>query len=97
MTLPSESGFDPDTHLGFSDVSVDNLTSPKIIKLRLKASKTDPFRKGVEIVLGRTQNAVCPVSALLSYLVIRGNRSGFLFLFAACWPPPYKVSIHPKS
>ena len=48
----------------------------------MKASKTDPFRKGVEIVLGRTHNPLCPVTALLSYLSIRGNRSGFLFLFA---------------
>lgn len=82
MTLPSESAFDPSSHLCFSDVAVDDINSPRIVKLRLKASKTDPFRKGVEIVLGRTQNALCPVSALLSYLALRGSRPGFLFLFA---------------
>ena len=34
------------------------------------------------IVIGRTHNSLCPVAALLSYLAIRGNRLGFLFLFA---------------
>ncbi len=81
MTVPSESAFDPSTHLCFGDVSVDDIAAPGIVKLRLKASKTDPFRKGVEIVLGRTHTALCPVTALLSYLAIRGNRPGFLFLF----------------
>ena len=44
MTLPSESAFDPNTHLCFKDVSVDCIEDPKIVKLNLKASKTDPFR-----------------------------------------------------
>ncbi len=82
ITLPSESAFDPSSHLGFADVTVDDISAPQLVKLRLKASKTDPFRKGVEIVIGRTHNSLCPVAALLSYLAIRGNRPGFLFLFA---------------
>lgn len=81
MTVPSESAFDPASHLCFEDVSIDDITAPSVVKLRLKASKTDPFRNGVEIVLGRTHAALCPVTALLSYLAIRGNRPGFLFLF----------------
>ena len=81
MTLPSETSFDPSSHLTFGDVTVDDISTPQIVKLRLKASKTDPFRKGVEIVLGRTNNSLCPVAALLSYLAKRGNKPGFLFLF----------------
>ncbi len=42
-----------DTPIGVSLRSVRSLT-PSIVKLQLKASKTDPFRKGVEIILGRT-------------------------------------------
>ena len=82
MTLPSESAFDPNTHLCFKDVSVDCIEDPKIVKLNLKASKTDPFRKGVEVVLGKTDNDLCPVTALLAYLAIRGSGPGFLFLFS---------------
>ncbi len=63
MTLPSESAFDPSSHLCVNDISVDDHTAPSIVKLRLKASKTDPFRKGVEIILGRTRNSICPVTA----------------------------------
>ncbi len=81
MTIPSESAFDPSSHLCFNDVSVDNIADPRVVKVRLKASKTDPFRQGVEIVLGRTNNSLCPVTALLAYLALRGNRQGFLFLF----------------
>ena len=33
MTLPSESAFDPSTHLCFSDVSVDDITKPLVVKL----------------------------------------------------------------
>ena len=81
MTIPLESSFDPTSHLCVSDVSVDCISDPKIVKLNLKASKTDPLRKGVEIVLGRTNNGLCPVTALLAYLAIRGSGPGFLFLF----------------
>lgn len=82
MTLPSESAFDPNTHLCFKDVSMDSINNPKIVKPNLKASKTDLFRKGVEVALGRTNNALCPVTALLAYLPVRGNGQGFLFLFS---------------
>ncbi len=81
LTLPSEAAFDPASHLSMSDVSIDDAASPSVVKLQLKASKTDPFRRGVEIVLGRTHNALCPVTALLAYLAKRGNGPGFLFLF----------------
>lgn len=82
MTLPSEAAFDPNTHICFKDVLVDSIDNPKIVKLNLKASKTDPFRKGVEVVLGRTNNTLCPVTDLLAYLAVRGNGPGFLFLFS---------------
>ena len=82
LTVPSESTFDRTVHLCFSDVSVDCIHNPQVVKLRLKASKTDPFRKGVDVVLGRTHNDMCPVTALLAYLALRGNTQGCLFHFA---------------
>ena len=46
-----------------------------------KASKTDPFRAGVDIVVGRAGNALCPVVAVVNYLLIRGSGPGPLFRF----------------
>ena len=34
------------------------------------------------MVLGKTDNDLCPVTALLAYLAIRGSGPGFLFLFS---------------
>ena len=73
--------FDPATHLTFDDNNVDDITKPTLLKLRLKASKTDPFRKGVDIGVGKTNNKLCPVTAVLAYLALRGNGPGFLFRF----------------
>ena len=81
LTLPSDSAFDPATHLTFDDINVDYITKPTLLKLRLKASKTDPFLKGVDIVVGKTNNKLCPVTAVLAYLALRGNGPGFLFRF----------------
>jgi hypothetical protein len=62
-----------------NDVSVDRAGRPEIIHLTLKASKTDPFRKGVTISVGRTGKHLCPVVALLAYLAVRGGQEGPLF------------------
>ena len=78
LTVPSESAFDSTTHLCFPDVSLDCIHNPQVVKLRLKASKTDPFRKGVDVVLGRTHTETCPITALLAYLALRGTSPGFL-------------------
>ena len=77
-TVPSDGAFDSKAHMTYEDVSIGN---PQTIKIRLKASKTDPFRKGVDIVIGRTKNKLCPKTAMLAYLVMRGPKPGFLFQF----------------
>ena len=46
-----------------------------------KAIKTDPFRQGVNIFLGQSKQEICPVAALLSYMALRGNAQGPLFLY----------------
>ena len=77
----SASVFDQTTHLAPSDVSLDNLTSPFKMFVTIKASKTDPFRSGVTLVLGATNQDLCPVGATLPYLSIRGTGDGPLFKF----------------
>lgn len=81
ITVPSESAYDPTVHLSLSDIALDSPTDTKIIQMHLKCSKTDPFRQGVSIHIGITGQALCPVSALLTFLAIRGNRPGPLFHF----------------
>jgi len=49
--------------------------------VRLKQSKTDPFRVGVSVFLGRTNTTLCPVAAVLAYLAVRPSSQGPLFVF----------------
>ena len=82
MTVPSDNNFDPSVNLTLDDVTIDDPTRPSLIRINIKASKTDPFRKGVAIFLGRTHNDICPVAAILGYLALRGQRPGPLFQFS---------------
>ena len=81
LTVPSESAYYPGAHLTYSNVSIDDPGHPTLMKLMLKASITDPFRKEIDIVMGRTYNELCPIEAMLAFLAIRGNKQGFLFTF----------------
>ena len=53
-----------------------------LVHLTIKQSKTDPFRNGVRIFVGRTNSDICPVAALLDYVRIRGLVLGQLFTFS---------------
>ena len=81
ITIPSDSSFDEGAHLCFGDVSVNSVQCPQIIRVHLKASKTDPFRVGIDIFVGKTENELCPVTAVLSYMVARGAGPGPFFRF----------------
>ena len=54
-TVPSQDGYNPDpsVHLSLSDVAVDSRSSPSMIRVRIKQSKTDPFRPGINLYLGK--------------------------------------------
>ena len=80
-TCPSEQSFDPATHLCFTDVAVNSRAAPTALRVTIKASKTDPFRQGVTLHIGVAGGALCPVAAILRYMVARGNEEGPLF----CW------------
>ena len=80
-TTPSDSGYDPSVHLAVEDVAIDNASNPTSLEIHIKQSKTDPFRRGVQLYVGRTGTDLCPVAAVLSYLVVRGTGPGPLFKF----------------
>ena len=77
FTVLKEQDYNCDAHLAHADVAIDCKKNPQILQLHIKQSKTDPFRKGVKLSFGRTNHAVCPVSAILAYLAVKG---GPLFL-----------------
>lgn len=72
MTVPSANSFGPDWHLNPMDLAVDNLQQPSIIQLSFKGSKTDQTRQGVKVFIGRTNNELWPVAAMLANLALRG-------------------------
>ena len=75
------SAFNPATHMVVSDLQVDSLVDPTCLRVHIKCSKTDPFRKGCDIYVGRGDSMICPLAAVCQYLKIRGSTSGPLFLF----------------
>ena len=81
FTVPGDNLFDESSHLSFNSISIDNRDNPRQLKLIIKQSKTDPFRRGVNIYLGVTSDTICPLRGILPYLVLRGSHPGPLFMF----------------
>ena len=78
--------FNPSSDLTFQDVAIDSIMNPQVIRITLKTSKTDTFKQGADICIQRTDSNLCPVAALLAWLVERGNAPGPLFFFASGAP-----------
>ena len=80
--VPPNSSYDPEVHLSVGDVKVNDREKPSFLEVRIKASKTDVFWKGATIYLGVTGVDICPVAAILGYMVhcsvmARGKQSPF--------------------
>ena len=79
FTVPSLASFSPLIHLTVQDIAVDAPSSPLSMRVKIKASKTDPFRKGSEIHIGLGCHPLCAVQAMMAYLSHRGSSQGPLF------------------
>ena len=66
------SSFDPLVDLTPVDLQVDSSTNPQSFQVFIKCAKTDPFRRGCFIFLGRGSAPLCPVLVLTNYLHLRG-------------------------
>ena len=86
ITIPKASSYDPTAHLNLADLAFDHDSNPSVMRVTLKASKTDPFRLGVQIYVGRTSEILCPIKAMLAYLALRGSSPGILFHYADKFP-----------
>jgi hypothetical protein len=62
--------FDPTTNLCVADVEIFY----SYANLHLKASKSDPFRKGVTIQLDISNHTICPFSVIKKYMAVRRGR-----------------------
>ena len=80
VVVPSNTGFSSNFHLAVGDISMDSHSSPSYLVVCIKVSKTDPFRQGLNIYLGRTDNDLYPVIAILRYMAQRGAMAGPFFM-----------------
>lgn len=69
FTSPSVHSFDPSRTLLRADV----VQQGHCYIITLRASKTDPFRRGHSITLTPTATSTCPVAALGKYLALSAN------------------------
>ena len=81
ITVPSLTSFDSSRHLAWGDVAVDSLDNPQMLKIHLKTSKTDQLRRGADVYVGRTDCPICPITAVLHYMALRGSTAGSFFIF----------------
>jgi len=81
FTMPSLASFSPSLHLGVQDIAVDSPSAPVCMRVKIKGSKTDPFRKGAFIHIGLDRPPLCAVHSVMTYLASRGDVPGPMFLF----------------
>ena len=80
FTVPNLASFSSSIHLTAQDIAVDGASSPSCMRVTIKVSKTDPFRKGDELHIGLGSHPLCAVQAMMAYLSVRGSAPGPLFM-----------------
>ena len=63
----------------WDDVAVNSRERPTMVRIHLKRSKCDQIGAGADIILGKTGLPLCPVTAILEYIEVRGSASGLFF------------------
>ena len=63
--------------------------------MKMKTSKTDPFRAGCFIDIGLGRHPLCAAQAMMKYLAIRGDSPGPLFLCKDSQPLSWSLLGHP--
>lgn len=77
FVAPYTNRFDPSTTLTAADVT----WSAGYAHLKIKTSKTDPFRQGCIVRLSPTKTSLCPIAALTQFLPYHTDKSRPLFTF----------------
>ena len=85
--LTCNSKFSPEAHLSPEDVIfLPSWENSDHLSVRIKISKTDPFRSGQTILIGKTHQPVCPVQAMKAYMSTRDRTPGPLFMYVSGKP-----------
>ena len=92
VVVPSDSDYDSSTHLSFGDVRVDSVDFPQYVEVRIKASKTDPFRQGVSVFLGWTDADLCPLAT--STAALCGVQDSLIKSLGGWESSAYMLYIH---
>lgn len=74
--LTCNSTFNEKDHLMTKDITFLPKSAPQYMLVKIKTSKTDPFRQGQTILIGRSLSKICPVSAMLAYLDTKHSTVG---------------------
>ena len=80
LLLEREAAYSQAVHLSWGEVAVNNRENPTALRVHLKHSKCDQFGRGADVFVGRTDNELCPVAAVLTYFAQRGGTPGPLFI-----------------
>ena len=83
--LSNRNSFSPSCHL-MKDIAFDSLVTPSLLRVNIKVSKTDPFRHGTAIHIGRGHYPLCAIQVLATYLAAQGDGPGPLFRFQSGQP-----------
>ena len=73
-------------HRTLRDVLLTPSVNPASMTIRIKESKTDPFRIGQSITVGACNSPLCPVLAMKRYLSTRKIDNGPLFVHSSGKP-----------
>ncbi len=82
----SQASISPTRSLMWGDVAVDSNKNPTMVRVHLKKSKGDQFGAGADIILGKTGLPLCPVTAILKYIEVRGSSPGPFFRCSVSQP-----------
>ena len=91
FTVPNLASFSSSVHLTVQNIALDSTSSPSCMRVRIKASKTDQFRKGCYIHIGFGSAPLCAIHAVMSYLATQGNSPGPLFMLKSGQPLTHAI------
>ncbi|XP_020607314.1 uncharacterized protein LOC110045991 [Orbicella faveolata] len=82
--------FNPEVHLTSQDITFHpDLQSPSLMRVRIKQSKTDPFRQGCTLTIAKSTSPICSVMAMKGYILQAqppASRPLFTFSQSGSWP-----------
>ena len=65
--------------LSWGDAAIESALIPTTIRVFLRVSKCDQMGCGTYVFVGRTNNLLCPVTAVVAYMTKRGTIPGQFF------------------